>query len=827
MPYLRTVLQNVNGIADKMISNAHSRAVNLLANDGKDGAPFLDLRQLNQRMFSDFCPDNPVSVVSRLNESWHRSLREPAMVRMSTKQYPIGSNSSPLEEIDEIAERIFNDHTGSLPRGRATIPLNKNKGKGRGLPGAASREELQNASRGNWLAFPSGEAPKLIPIPSPKALHQKLTVVREPRIHQDLRNIEHANSHFCQPASSDSSAPDDAEGSSTRLEDLFDRYGSHALSSDRFITPASIEEDAVVEKVAAWRPRLIEDHKRRLTERWGNPSQTLRRVLPSIKQIFMEAMAAGYRPTSDDFHNKIRIIEAREQRQVASSCTAPHTLPVPEMGHQHEMSQTSPHAPKSRDTVNHSIATNNPPTTVSKKRQKTSTNSNSTKDARLSKKSQAKPGSTRKKVAKQIMEQLPIASPPAPHSSGSTALDVRQDLPPGTYFEPQLPDEKPAWRCGIKHAMGYYYNAGNRSSCPGCFTNIKENAKTRHMDFYLPTSTYFFQPAPNIVWTPSKLLGKARRSKHLSHNSIAKEAYWAALHAGETADKARQAGVEAVETVLRSRLPKERTPEPTPEPEPDLGPHPSGSEAMEHGQDIPECAYFDNQERHEIFAWRCDVNHALGRYYLAGDKRTCPGCGSNKNGMAKQSGMDFYMPSGVAVRQEARGLSLWKPRKPYKLHNPGLSKTARAKHLTHNQNASKKYFEAIDFGHEHEEAVRLAIEGVEAELEAKHKAAERSDVTSDSEEAGSVGSPNSGTTEERRDSANTSQSGKYRGRRISHGGSTVATIPRKRNSEGLSDDEADEEVAYEDFEVEDAILNLGMVDDSSSDDEETSESDSE
>ncbi|KAF1921173.1 hypothetical protein BDU57DRAFT_40101 [Ampelomyces quisqualis] len=178
------------------------------------------------------------------------------------------------------------------------------------------------------------------------------------------------------------------------------------------------------------------------------------------------------------------------------------------------------------------------------------------------------------------------------HPSGSSkTLANHQILPPNAYFEPQKPDEKPAWRCGINHAMGHYYNAGDRTSCVGCFTNIKANAKTKHMDFYLPSFVFFFQLALGNTWKPSKPCEGARRSPHLSHNSIAKEAYWKYIQDGATAEEARRAGVDAVEAALRPRIPKEPTPEPTPEPEPDLGPHPSGSSTMKHGQDIPKCAY--------------------------------------------------------------------------------------------------------------------------------------------------------------------------------------------------------------------------------------------
>jgi hypothetical protein len=178
--------------------------------------------------------------------------------------------------------------------------------------------------------------------------------------------------------------------------------------------------------------------------------------------------------------------------------------------------------------------------------------------------------------------------------------------------------------------------------------------------------------------------------------------------------------VEAIEAALQPPPPKELTPEP----ESDLGPHPSGSGTMEHGQDIPECAYFERRGRQEECAWRCDVNHALGRYYLAGDKRTCPGCGSNCQGVGKHADMDFYMPLGVVVRQEAPELSRWTPRSPYKLRKPSEKKPAKVKYLTHNQDCAKRYHKAVEAGHEHAEAMRIAIDSLEADLDAKQLAAQ-------------------------------------------------------------------------------------------------------
>jgi hypothetical protein len=52
---------------------------------------------------------------------------------------------------------------------------------------------------------------------------------------------------------------------------------------------------------------------------------------------------------------------------------------------------------------------------------------------------------------------IPVALPP--HPSGSRTLEAHQQLPPDAYFQPKSPSEKPVWRCGIKHPMGYYYNA--------------------------------------------------------------------------------------------------------------------------------------------------------------------------------------------------------------------------------------------------------------------------------------------------------------------------------------------------------------------------------
>jgi len=92
--YLKKVSNNVNQIVTKMVWNAHSRTVNLLANDGKEGVYFWDHHKFDNKAFSDFSPDNTDSLVHQLQESWHRAWDPPQMVRYTTKDYPIGKHCS-------------------------------------------------------------------------------------------------------------------------------------------------------------------------------------------------------------------------------------------------------------------------------------------------------------------------------------------------------------------------------------------------------------------------------------------------------------------------------------------------------------------------------------------------------------------------------------------------------------------------------------------------------------------------------------------------------------------------------------------------------------
>jgi hypothetical protein len=818
VPYLQSVVQNVKGMADKMIWNAHCRVVNLLAQDGRDGAPFLDVNRLSQCIFSDFGPNNTISVVDRLKESWHRAISELSMVQMSTKQYPIRSNSFLFEEIDEMADKIFNETSfaNTLPTGRTTKSLYRRKGKGQGAPGALLREESQNLSRGNWLTFPAFHLPEKPATLSSTSRYQQDTsldadaeIVSEQYILGSLCDLQQPNSYHDQEAQSVSNHAYHTEASSTRLEDLHNRYGAHAILSSRINTPIQSGGDELAVKIPSWRVRLIIDHKRRLTHRWGKPPQTLRRALPSIRKIVTDALTRGFRLTGTGFESRVRIIEVQEQRQTAISSPAtsePHRgcqpsnilLSLQSSSLQHTGNSTSTTKEQHVDHVG-----------IPRKRQKTNAILSGEKVTRFRPTKQTRIGYSQKPDRPHILtEHGRLASSLLAHSIGSKMLEPHQNLPPNAYFGPKSSDEKPAWRCGIKHAMGYYYNAGNRTSCPGCFTNIKDNVKTRRMDFYLPLWTYSFQPAPDLFWTPSKPLDKARRSKTLSHNSIAKVAYWAAIDTGATAVEARQAGVDAVETALRLRAPKEPSPALTLSPEPDLGPHPSGSTTMEHSQALPDCAYFEPQEENERLAWRCDINHALGRYYLAGDKRSCPGCGSNIAGVGKRTGMDFYMPSGAVVRQKALEESHWTPRKPYRRN----SKSIKTKYLTHNQSCSKKYFETIELGHTHDDAIRIAIEEVDVEL--------------DSRPVEKMSKSVSENTDARRQSARISSHSVLdsRSREKSHERCMVPLVPLKRGTDDPSDDEA-RSGSSESFEME--TVDQDMIEYLSSSEEETSGSDSE
>ncbi|KAF2799976.1 hypothetical protein K505DRAFT_293664 [Melanomma pulvis-pyrius CBS 109.77] len=556
----------------------------------------------------------------------------------------------------------------------------------------------------------------------------------------------------------------------TRLETLVAQYDPDVIMHDS-------EPSTTHGQKEHWRMRLINDHKRRLAQRQLS-RQPSGEQPQDLKSIVARAVDRGIlKPPSAKAQKQINELAARGKRALAqatvvatSSLGGPisFSFPLPEIA------------------------------------------SPSKNVAKLKKQSGGHP---RKKLKTPNTE-----APLPPHPSGSKTLELHQILPDNAYFIKTYDNEKPVWRCGIKHCLGYYYNAGDRKSCIGCFTNINYNQHKKFMDFYLPSMTYSYQYAPGAIWKPSKEYTKVRKSTSLSHNTIAKIAYWAAKESGATDDEAWQEGKMAVNEHLRPKPKPEPSPEPTPEPEPkpvDLGPHPSGSKTMEHGQGIPDCHYFEKKERHEEFAWRCDGGHALGRYYMAGDKKTCPGCGLNKSGLGRRAEMDFYMPPSAVVRQEAPDLVIWRPRKPYNTCKKGMSNKPI---ISHNQLCTRKYWEAIEEGQDHDDALHFAIIQTDAYLDAKNEEiqAKQEDIQAKRE----------ASKEEQEEHQNSSASGSQTPEdglsRNSDGGVVISLVPRKRSREELGSDseddgEEDEEgraVAEEEPAAE--VVEISSADESSS-----------
>lgn len=776
------------------------------------------------------------------------------MVRYTTKDYPIGHHSSPFEEIDEVAHTLFSREAFSIsmPTGRTVKQPTKRKAKGRGLPGASIRDTTASTRSDNWLASlipPSTVQEHREPSPEvavPVDTRGNTNADAEPRILNDLRQLQGQRTTCDETveepllAVAPPSNIDLPSAGLTQLEQLFEQFGADALSGHH--TPINIAPNREqVNQVPTWPNRLLHDHKRRLTQR---SPQVFRRALPGIRAVIAEAISKGYHPVDPAFEELVVDIESREQSEAASAEIFEEEFSVAHVNEEVQPSkQISTHGKKRKRKQPTPIRMFNKPIERSKKNRKVdaailttagppvlSDTANRPRKQKIitsaSFNSTPKISKTVKQKASSHATAVPNdPTPLPPHPSGSKTLEPHQHLPPGAYFAPQPPFEKPVWRCGIKHALGHYYNAGDRKNCPGCFTALSDNTNAKTMDFYLPSRTHYHQPNPTSSWRPSKpfgtTYGRARRSKHLSHNSIAKEAYWAAVAAGADTDEARTVAVDTVLEHLKPKLPpKEPTPEPTPEPEPDLGPHPSGSLTMEHGQDIPSYAFFSRRERHEEFAWRCDINHALGRYYLAGDKRSCPGCGSNKSGLGKHTIMDFYLPPGVVVKQEMESCR-WKPRKPYKMREGSDPAKKKGGESTHNQIASRKYWAAIDAGRAPDDALVWAVEETdrwldEREDEAVRRAEER-ELAREIKSAKTV-------------SKRSGRSG--RGEQSTLTSSTTLNAARARNgvdSTHFSDSDEDmDDVDRDetDHNMDDAAP-VAEVEETSADDDTSSESDSE
>ncbi|KAI4662609.1 uncharacterized protein J4E88_010878 [Alternaria novae-zelandiae] len=848
--YMKSVSHEVNSITKKMIWNGHCRTVHLLAGDGMDGAPFLDPHALDIKPFSKYGPGNLFPVADRINVSWHRTSSHPTMVRYSTKEYELGYQAGPLEDLDAVSQTLFRKENFSmtLPVGRAVKLSTSKKRKGQNMPGAATRDDRMASSRRNWIPFP--QLATMSDFHDPKPITNSplgighgakaSDVHREPRILSDLTQL------YQDPV--DALSPDDAQEEESHLafpryEDLFDSHDAGVPISDRVGACKQSNGSEDVEKVHHWRTRLINDHKRRLTLKWGNPPQALDHAFQNFKQVVTAAMSMGIRPIAHDYPKKLDTIAAwerlREQAkhsarsQLNSESLSPETTTADSRASQYLPVVSDVDTPESpsfsppqilRRDIGGSLSnseSDKTPSEPSRKRRK----KNQVVDTQVLRSNSTQQQLTAPESGKQSTNQSIVKGPsadksPSLHPSGSTTLELHQHLPPNAYFEPTSVDEKYAWRCRCKHAMGHYYNSGSRKNCRGCNTSLSDNHAVE-MDFYMPLRSFYHQPAPDMRWKPSKQAARIRKSDRPCHNAVAKDAYWEAVSAGATEEEARQIAVDAVVRYLRPKAPpKAPTPEttPEPEPEPDLGPHPSGSTTMEHGQEIPDCYYWKKQKADEKLAWRCDVNHGLGRYYLAGDKKTCPGCGAGRTSLGKSEDMDFYLPSGVVVRQEAPGLSIWKPRKPYKIGKPAATKREP---VSHNQMCAKVYFELLAQAHEAEEALALAIERVDNELDKKQEAKmKRQEAKEEVGDSDAVEGASTSASVSRRDSAATS--------RNSRGGCTMSLVPKKRTMDDVIEESLDEVVG--DLENRDMGSERESGDSvamSSSDEEDSSASDSE
>ncbi|KAF7682265.1 hypothetical protein GT037_001241 [Alternaria burnsii] len=789
--YMESVIREVDSITRRMIWNAHCRTVHLLAKDGKDGAPFLDIDALDAKPFSDYGPSNLFPMAKRMDASWHRTTPSPLMVQYSTKEYELGYQASPLEEIDDFNNTLFRriNIGGVLPTGRAVRLSTSGKREGQNMPGAAIREDRTNSPGSSRLPFAPLESISGSRVSQPSA-DTPVTIIHQ----ADLDSARQESEASVSPAHAHGRL---SYSSPSHLKTPFGHCDVETSNSDNAMQ--SIE---YTEKVNPWRTRLVNDHKRRLTRKWGSPPQAIDCAVQSFKQAVTTAISMGIHPVVHSYPKEIEPITTSKQHQKyvrrsyqsrnkggsestegaapkthvsrtrLTGSTAALSEPIPDQLASTELPRTAPLARSKKRRRRNIAAIEQVPAMSSTENWKTASKS------------------CRGSTLHSNDETSSTGQSPYPGLQKSRTLESHQHLPPNAYFKPILRDEKFAWRCAFKHAMGHYYNAGDRKSCRGCNTALSDNVRVVLMDFYMPPRTFYFQPAQGMRWKPSKQLSQPRKCGFSSHDAVAKDAYWKAINYGASEEEAQKRGIDAVvEHIKPKPLPKAPTPEPTPESEPDLGPHPSGSTTMEHGQDIPDGYYWEKRELDEEHAWRCDVNHGLGRYYLAGDRKTCPGCGSSQKGLGKNEEMDFYLPSGVIVRQEAPGLSKFKPRKPYRLSK---STTTRREPITHNQMCANVYFSFVANGYEAEEALRLAVERVDSELDKKQESKmKRHDKQGGSQGQEALGKSGTSSGATRKDSVNTSEVDrtKTKCRRNSRGGCTMALVPKKRSANELSEGE--------------------------------------
>jgi len=180
--------------------------------------------------------------------------------------------------------------------------------------------------------------------------------------------------------------------------------------------------------------------------------------------------------------------------------------------------------------------------------------------------------------------------------------------------------------------------------------------------------------------------------------------------------------------------------------------------------------------------------------------------------------MDFYLPPGVVVRQEVGDVK-WRARRLYKTRDGERKGAGRAKNgkegrekkeSTHNQVASRKYWEAVDEGKTAEEALVWAVRETDRWLD------EREDEAVRRAEEREVARAKKGKVAKRSDD------------RSAMTASTALNAARQRNARSASDGDEDTDEAQQgetDDEMHDALI--AAFEESFSEDESSSESDSE
>lgn len=741
-----SVMDNVNKLFRRMTFNTQSRIIKFMADDDDKTVPFWDCNQFDERIFANFSPDDRCSVVDLMHHSWHKAFDLPLMVQTTKNQYQTSAIASPFEEIDDVigSSMLFQpvNRGHAVSDDKAKRLIRDKKAQTCDCSGSASPDQTISSCRNSSHTICDSRPDKRFGATPGKMQDSSWAYHADSHRTFDM-NVYAGNEKKLQCVDfNNGSVSEENEPrvgytvtrkvSETRFTDgeqapiKAPEYSYAPKPPSQKVGRASFAEriPAVISGGESWRTRLIDDHKRRLIERWPDSQRPRDKSFDpntyiewAITQGYLKPLAHKHRKTTVSIGSPSVVALSRLPSYGAaqtsypevSSDSKPNSL-VGSVGDLSLPTSLHPHSvilAKNRHTEE--------PYHSSRKRRKVITNGPEIL------KSDAGPSSN-------------YISNPISHRSAPDTIENHQRVPPLAYFEKKIRDEQPAWQCGISHCMGIYYNAGDRKNCVGCFTSFrkKENPKREVMGFYLPSRSYWFCRTPHRPWNVSKPSGKPRHCSHMSHNSIAKDAYWQAVSTGANDDQAWKCGIDAVEAhVLAGAKKKEKKMsklKPNTE-SADPEPHPSGSVTMEHGQTLPIGASFKklSGERYRENAWRCDINHALGRYYMAGDVKSCQGCGSSRNGQGKHTRMDFYLPAGAVVRQRAPSLVKWKPRKDYSLAKKGK----RDKQcVTHNQIASREYWNLVAQGFKHVEGsydtgtLTLAIEATEQHIDAKAKAME-------------------------------------------------------------------------------------------------------